>query len=179
MFLRSLSRSLLSNISTPRLVSAARLVLSSQVVTPGIREIQSRGGEVAVFRSMASQALPQEPPRESHATIVHDSASHKFMTCDGQAFAEYDLLSPSQAAASSEASLPTSATSAGKGGGETSGVKRGVMDITHTYVPASRRGEGLAARLCEAACDYAKENGLYVRPTCSYVEVRATHVPPT
>ncbi|CAI5503647.1 unnamed protein product [Closterium sp. Naga37s-1] len=89
------------------------------------------------------------------------------MTRDGQAYAEYDLLSPSQAAASSETSV---ATSAGKSGGVTSGVKRGVMDITHTYVPPSRRGEGLAARLCEAACEYAKENGLYVRPTCSYVE---------
>lgn len=44
-----------------------------------------------------------------------------------------------------------------------------VMDITHTYVPPSKRGLGLAADLCAAAFSHAQSHSLSVIPTCSYV----------
>ncbi|KAH6759213.1 Acyl-CoA N-acyltransferases superfamily protein [Perilla frutescens var. frutescens] len=43
------------------------------------------------------------------------------------------------------------------------------MDITHTYVPPSKRGLGLAADLCAAAFSHAHRHSLSVIPTCSYV----------
>jgi len=36
-------------------------------------------------------------------------------------------------------------------------------------VPPARRGEGLAGHLARAAFAYAADQGLLVRPTCSYV----------
>lgn len=44
-----------------------------------------------------------------------------------------------------------------------------VMDITHTYVPPSKRGLGLAAQLCSAAFQHAQQHSLSVIPSCSYV----------
>ncbi|KAG9444041.1 hypothetical protein H6P81_015381 [Aristolochia fimbriata] len=44
-----------------------------------------------------------------------------------------------------------------------------VMDMLHTYVPASKRGQGLASHLCVAAFNHAKEHSLAVIPTCSYI----------
>jgi predicted GNAT family acetyltransferase len=45
----------------------------------------------------------------------------------------------------------------------------GVMWLTHTEVPSSQRGRGLAAQVLRAALDHAREHGLKVRPACSYV----------
>lgn len=45
----------------------------------------------------------------------------------------------------------------------------GVMWMTHTSVPSSLRGQGVAARLVEAALAHARAQGLKVRPACSYV----------
>lgn len=45
----------------------------------------------------------------------------------------------------------------------------GVMWVTHTGVPSSLRGQGVAARLVEAALAHARAQGLKVRPSCSYV----------
>ncbi|MFO1336937.1 MAG: GNAT family N-acetyltransferase [Burkholderiaceae bacterium] len=45
----------------------------------------------------------------------------------------------------------------------------GVMWMTHTGVPTSLRGQGVAARLVEAALAHARAQGLKVRPSCSYV----------
>ena len=45
----------------------------------------------------------------------------------------------------------------------------GVMWMTHTGVPSSLRGQGVAARLVEAALAHARAQGLKVRPSCSYV----------
>ncbi|TWT85869.1 Heavy-metal-associated domain protein [Posidoniimonas polymericola] len=45
----------------------------------------------------------------------------------------------------------------------------GVIDLKHTFVPPADRGEGIGARLAESALNYAQENGLRVKPTCSYV----------
>lgn len=44
-----------------------------------------------------------------------------------------------------------------------------VIDLTHTFVPEALRGRGLAEKLCRAAFEYAKSQGLKVVPSCSYI----------
>ncbi len=46
----------------------------------------------------------------------------------------------------------------------------GNITLTSTYVAPALRGGALAARLVSAALDYAREKGLKVRSTCSYVD---------
>ena len=41
--------------------------------------------------------------------------------------------------------------------------------FTHTEVPPALAGRGLAARLVQVALDWARAEGLKVRPLCSYV----------
>ncbi|KAJ3675180.1 hypothetical protein LUZ60_004222 [Juncus effusus] len=43
------------------------------------------------------------------------------------------------------------------------------MDMVHTFVPRTKRGMGLAAKLCDAAFHYAESRALSVIPTCSYI----------
>lgn len=43
------------------------------------------------------------------------------------------------------------------------------IDLYHTYVPEAFRGRGVADKLCRAAFEYAKANGLTVLPSCSYI----------
>ncbi|KAJ1696327.1 hypothetical protein LUZ63_004839 [Rhynchospora breviuscula] len=43
------------------------------------------------------------------------------------------------------------------------------MDTVHTFVPRSKRGMGLAAKLCDAAFHHARSHDLAVIPTCSYI----------
>lgn len=43
------------------------------------------------------------------------------------------------------------------------------LDLYHTYVPEVFRGRGIAERLCRAAFEHAKANGLTVLPSCSYI----------
>jgi predicted GNAT family acetyltransferase len=45
------------------------------------------------------------------------------------------------------------------------------LELTHTFSPPSRRGQGLAALVVKAAFDFAREEGLRVIPTCSYIPV--------
>ena len=78
--------------------------------------------------------------------IVHASRLGRFMTADGLAYLEYHLVNSK--------STPT-------------------MDIVHTYVPPSKRGGGIAAKLCIEAYNYARSEGLKVIPSCSYVQVSA------
>ena len=47
----------------------------------------------------------------------------------------------------------------------------GLVVFTHTGVPATYQGQGLAARLVEAGLQWARAEGLKVRPACSYVHV--------
>lgn len=42
------------------------------------------------------------------------------------------------------------------------------LDIIHTIVPGPLEGQGIAASLVKAACDYALENQLKPRAVCSY-----------
>jgi predicted GNAT family acetyltransferase len=44
-----------------------------------------------------------------------------------------------------------------------------VIDLYHTYVPQVFRGRGVAERLCKAAFEHAKAQGLTVIPSCSYI----------
>jgi predicted GNAT family acetyltransferase len=41
--------------------------------------------------------------------------------------------------------------------------------FTHTYVPPSLRGKGLAGKLTVRALDFARKEGKTVDPQCSYV----------
>jgi len=43
------------------------------------------------------------------------------------------------------------------------------LDLYHTYVPEVFRGRGVAEKLCKAAFEYAKTEGLAVIPSCSYI----------
>ncbi|MFH4979979.1 hypothetical protein AB6A40_006688 [Gnathostoma spinigerum] len=44
-----------------------------------------------------------------------------------------------------------------------------IMEMYHTEVPSELRGRGIGKQLCSKAFDYAIQNELRVRPTCSYV----------
>lgn len=44
-----------------------------------------------------------------------------------------------------------------------------VLLLTHTEVPLALEGRGIAAALVRAALDWARAEGLRVRPLCSYV----------
>lgn len=43
------------------------------------------------------------------------------------------------------------------------------LDFQRTYVPGELRGRGVAGKLVARALDLAREQGLTVVPTCSYV----------
>ncbi len=45
-----------------------------------------------------------------------------------------------------------------------------VMGIYHTFTPPEERGKGLAEKLTVVAFEFAKKNGLKVRPDCPYTE---------
>ncbi|MCA0458910.1 MAG: N-acetyltransferase [Chloroflexi bacterium] len=47
-------------------------------------------------------------------------------------------------------------------------IRSGEMIVTHTEVPYPYEGYGIAAKITQAALDYARENGLRVRPMCPY-----------
>ena len=54
-----------------------------------------------------------------------------------------------------------------------------VMVMHHTGVPRALEGRGIAARLVAAALDHAREQGLKVRPSCSYVALYMRRHPET
>ncbi|MFA5849740.1 MAG: GNAT family N-acetyltransferase [Bacteroidales bacterium] len=45
----------------------------------------------------------------------------------------------------------------------------GIIDLTHTIVPKEIEGRGVAASIVAFVLDYAREKGLRVKPSCSYV----------
>lgn len=55
----------------------------------------------------------------------------------------------------------------------------GVAQLYHTAVPAALEGRGIAAALVRAALDWARTEGLRVRPSCSYVAVYMRRHPET
>jgi uncharacterized protein len=54
-----------------------------------------------------------------------------------------------------------------------------LLELHHTLVPDAFQGQGLAAQLVKAALDWARENKLRVRPTCSYVAAYMKRHPET
>lgn len=48
------------------------------------------------------------------------------------------------------------------------GLSAGRMEITHTFVPAALRGQGIAGQLVRAALDHARAEHLSVVPSCPY-----------
>jgi len=95
--------------------------------------------------------------KESVVTILWDSGRQRFASQDGQAYLEYKLKPPPPAVSSAVA-LPVN-------------DGKQVMDVLHTFVPASKRGLGLASKLCIAAFTHARDHNMLVLPTCSYVSV--------
>lgn len=55
----------------------------------------------------------------------------------------------------------------------------GLLLVTHTEVPPALEGRGLAARVVEATLGWARQEGLKVRPLCSYVAVYMRRHPQT
>jgi uncharacterized protein len=49
-------------------------------------------------------------------------------------------------------------------------LRDGVMFMTHTEVAPELEGQGIASELVRAALAFAREQGLKVRPLCSYVQ---------
>ncbi|MGY3264531.1 GNAT family N-acetyltransferase [Lysobacter sp. HA35] len=56
-------------------------------------------------------------------------------------------------------------------------IENGVLAITHTGVPSQIGGRGIAGDLVRAGFDYARANGLRVRPLCSYAAAWAQRHP--
>ena len=46
-----------------------------------------------------------------------------------------------------------------------------VLDLQHTEIPPSGKGQGIGDALIRAALGYARERGLRVMATCPYVQV--------
>jgi len=102
----------------------------------------------------AGERKVEAPPLETEGIVWREDAG-RFETPDGEAFLQYRLLP------------------GGDGGGAPPPhPAAAVMDMVHTYVPRSKRGQGLAARLCDAAFAHARSRGMRVVPTCSYISVR-------
>lgn len=47
-------------------------------------------------------------------------------------------------------------------------ISEHLVNIDHTYVDASLRGQGVAGKLMEATAKQLREAGLRAKPTCSY-----------
>ncbi len=54
-----------------------------------------------------------------------------------------------------------------------------LLVLHHTEVPPALQGQGVAARVVAAALDWARAQGLRVRPSCSYVAVYMRRHPAT
>ena len=54
-----------------------------------------------------------------------------------------------------------------------------VLVLHHTEVPPALQGQGLAGELVQAVLDWARAQGLRVRPTCSFVAAYMQRHPAT
>ncbi len=55
----------------------------------------------------------------------------------------------------------------------------GILVLPHTLVPPALEGRGIAAALVKEALAWARQEGLRVRPTCSYVAAYMQRHPET
>ncbi|MDD4864039.1 MAG: GNAT family N-acetyltransferase [Alishewanella agri] len=76
----------------------------------------------------------------SELNIQHDSADQRFILSEGNASALLDYQ-----------------------------LNGEHIDFCHTYVPPEFRGKGLAEKLVRHALSWAKDNGLQIHASCSYV----------
>lgn len=76
----------------------------------------------------------------SELNIQHDSAGQRFILSEGNASALLDYQ-----------------------------LNGEHIDFCHTYVPPEFRGKGLAEKLVRHALSWAKDNGLQIHASCSYV----------
>ncbi|KAG8093441.1 hypothetical protein GUJ93_ZPchr0012g20517 [Zizania palustris] len=111
---------------------------------------------------MAKEGAAGGEREAAEGGIVWREEAGRFETPDGEAYLQYRLL-------------PQPRSSSGGGRATTAG--KPVMDLLHTYVPGSKRGQGLAARLCDAAFAHARRHGMRVLPTCSYISVTLSPLP--
>lgn len=51
-------------------------------------------------------------------------------------------------------------------------IDSNTVEIDHSYVDPSLRGQGIAAKLVEVTVDYLRKEGKKAVPTCSYVKMR-------
>lgn len=51
-----------------------------------------------------------------------------------------------------------------------------VWDLTHTVVDGSLRGQGVAAKLVDAAVEEARKQGKKINPVCSYAQKKFDEV---
>lgn len=58
-------------------------------------------------------------------------------------------------------------------------IEHGVMTLTHTKVAPDIEGRGIGGELVRAALDHAREQGLTVRPTCSFARAWMDRHPQT
>lgn len=77
----------------------------------------------------------------SELNIQHDSAGQRFILSEGNASALLDYQ-----------------------------LNGEHIDFCHTYVPPEFRGKGLAEKLVRHALSWAKDNGLQIHASCSYVQ---------
>jgi uncharacterized protein len=73
--------------------------------------------------------------------VEHDEAHHRFVVRLGNEEAEITYARPAP----------------------------GVLDLQHTFVPESARGQGIAEALAVAAFDFARQHGDRVIPSCPFV----------
>ncbi|CAN6440418.1 unnamed protein product [Victoria cruziana] len=84
--------------------------------------------------------------------ILWNESQRRFETKDGKAYVQYALVEE-------------------EGNGGDHNPKVVAMDLIHTYVPTTKRGQGVAAHLCNFAFNHAKAHSLSIIPSCSYVSV--------
>jgi predicted GNAT family acetyltransferase len=111
------------------------------------------------------EASSQPPPQFD---VSHNAAGRRFeiaLEGVGVALAEYQMCAvgerPSEAAPA--AAAPAAPAAAPAGGGLR------VLDLFHTEVPPALQGKGIAGQLIAGVFRYAQEQGMAVRPSCSYV----------
>ncbi len=52
-----------------------------------------------------------------------------------------------------------------------------VISLTHTEVPVAAEGQGIATEMAQFALNYARENGMKVKPYCRFVQIFLQHHP--
>ncbi|XP_056018601.1 protein NATD1-like [Ostrea edulis] len=58
-------------------------------------------------------------------------------------------------------------------------INKNKVDLYHTMVPTTYRGQGIAGVLAETAFKYFKENGMEMELTCTYLQHYASQHPST